>query len=53
MSRITKVGKDVKGLIEMKEEVIKLAEEIKFAAKEDIVKILQRELANDRTQDFS
>ena len=53
MQRITKVGKDVKGLIEMKEEVIKLAEEIKFAAKEDIVKILQRELANDRTQDFS
>jgi hypothetical protein len=36
------MGKNVKGLIDMKEEVINLAEEIKNAKKEDIVKILQR-----------
>lgn len=40
--RVSKMGKNVKGLIDMKEEVINLAEEIKNAKKEDIVKILQR-----------
>lgn len=36
------MGKDVRGLIDIKEEVINLAEEIKGAQKEEIVKILQR-----------
>lgn len=40
--KVSKMGKDVKGLIDIKEEVINLAEEIKSAQKEDIVKILQR-----------
>jgi GTP-binding protein EngB required for normal cell division len=51
--RVSKVGKDVRGLIDIKEEVINLAEEIKSAQKEDIVKILQRELAEGKVQDFS
>lgn len=40
--KMSKIGKNVKGLIDVKEEVINLAEEIKNAVKEDIVKILQR-----------
>ena len=40
--RVSKAGKDVRGLIDLKEEVINLAEEIKGAQKEDIIKILQR-----------
>lgn len=51
--RVSKAGKDVKGLIDIKEEVINLAEEIKSAQKEDIVKILQRELPEGKVQDFS
>lgn len=39
---MSKIGKNVKGLIDVKEEVINLAEEIKNAVKEEIVKILQR-----------
>jgi len=42
--KVSKMGRDVRGLIDIKEEVINLAEEIKSAQKEDIVKILQREL---------
>jgi hypothetical protein len=38
------MGKDIRGLIDIKEEIINLAEEIKGAQKEDIVKILQREM---------
>jgi hypothetical protein len=51
--RVSKVGKDVRGLIDIKEEVINLAEEIKSAQKEDIVKILQREMPEGKVQDFS
>ncbi len=51
--RVSKIGKNVKGLIDMKEEVINLAEEIKSAQKEDIVKILQRELPDNKVQDFT
>lgn len=42
--RVSKMGRDVRGLIDIKEEVINLAEEIKGAQKEEIVRILQREL---------
>ncbi len=51
--RVSKMGRNVKGLIDIKEEVINLAEEIKNANKEDIVKILQRELPESKVQDFS
>ena len=47
------MGRDVRGLIGIKEEVIGLAEEVKGAEKVDIVKILQREVRSDRVQDFS
>ena len=41
-------------MIDIKEEVINLAEEIKNAQKEAIVKILQRELENGgKVQDFT
>ena len=42
------MGRDVRGLIGIKEEVIGLAEEIKSADKVDIVKILQRELHSNK-----
>ena len=56
-TKVSKIGKNVRGLIDIKEEVINLAEEIKSAQKEAIVKILQRELegkakVEDFTQDF-
>ena len=51
--RVSKIGRDVRGLIDIKEEIINLAEEIKSAQKEDIVKILQIELPEGRVQDFS
>ena len=40
--RVSRVGRDIRGLIDIKEEVINLAEEIKEAKKEKIVDILQR-----------
>jgi hypothetical protein len=40
--KVSKVGKDVRSLLNLKEEVINLAEEIKLAKKEEIVNILQR-----------
>lgn len=44
----------MRGLIDIKEEVINLAEEIKGAQKEAIVKILQRELeGGGKVQDFT
>lgn len=42
LMRVSRIGKDIRGLIDIKEEVINLAEEIKSAKKEDIVVILQR-----------
>ena len=41
-NRVSKIGRNVKGLIDIKEEVINLAEEIKSAEKDNIIKILQR-----------
>ena len=44
----------MRGLIDIKEEVINLAEEIKSAQKEAIVKILQRELEGKaKVEDFT
>jgi hypothetical protein len=51
--RVSRMGRDVRGLIDIKEEVINLAEEIKSAKKEKIVEILQRELPDNKVQDFS
>lgn len=51
--KVSKMGKDVRGLIDIKEEVINLAEEIKAAQKEQIVKILQRELPEGKIIDFT
>lgn len=51
--KVSKIGKNVRGLIDIKEEIINLAEEIKSAQKEDIVKILQRELPEGKVLDFS
>lgn len=36
----------------LKEEVIRLAEEMKNSKKEDVIKILQREMPSDKLQDF-
>jgi hypothetical protein len=46
--RVSRAGRDVRGLIDIKEEVINLAEEIKSAKKEKIVEILQRELPDNK-----
>jgi len=51
---VSRIGKNVRGLIDIKEEVINLAEEIKSAQKEAIVVILQRELQDEgKVQDFT
>lgn len=51
---MSRIGKNVRGLIDIKEEVINLAEEIKSAQKEAIVVILQRELQDEgKVQDFT
>ncbi len=46
------LGRDVNAIISLKEEVIRLAEEIKSAQKEGIIDILQREMPRDKLQDF-
>ena len=46
------MGRDVSGILTLKEDVIRLAEEIKSAEKENILSILQRELASSKIQDF-
>ena len=40
--KVQAIGRDVKGIISLKEDVIRLAEEIKSAKKENIMDILQR-----------
>lgn len=50
--RVQKMGRDVNAIISLKDEVIKLAEEIKAAKKENIIDILQREMPRDKIQDF-
>lgn len=46
------LGRDVNAIIKLKDDVIRLAEEIKSCKKEDILRILQRELPTDQIQDF-
>lgn len=50
--KVQKLGKDINGIINLKDEIIRLAEEIKSCRKEDIINILQRELPKDKIQDF-
>lgn len=50
--KVHSLGRDVNAIIALKEEVIRLAEEIKSAQKEGIIDILQRELPKDKLQDF-
>lgn len=38
------LGRDINGIISLKDEIIKLAEEMKSCKKEQIINILQREL---------
>jgi hypothetical protein len=46
------LGRNVNEILLVKEEIIKLGEEIKSAKKEDVIKILQREMPADKLQDF-
>lgn len=50
--KVQSLGRDVNGIIALKEDVIRLAEEIKSSKREDILNILQRELPKDKIQDF-
>jgi hypothetical protein len=42
----------VNEILLVKEEIIKLGEEIKSSKKEEVIKILQREMPADKLQDF-
>jgi len=46
------LGRDINGIISLKDEIIKLAEEMKSCKKEQIINILQRELPKEKIQDF-
>lgn len=46
------MGRDVNSIITLKDEIIKLAEEIKASKKENIINILQREMPRNKIQDF-
>lgn len=50
--RAQNLGRDINGIISLKDEIIKLAEEMKSCKKEDIINILQRELPKEKIQDF-
>ena len=50
--KVQSLGRDVNAIIGLKEEVIRLAEEVKSSQKEIIIDILQRELPRDKLQDF-
>jgi hypothetical protein len=50
--RAHNLGKDINGIISLKEEIVKLAEEMKSSKKEEIINILQRELPKEKIQDF-
>ena len=50
--KVENTGKDIAGIITIKDEVIKLAEEIKGCKKEQILPILQAEVPKDKMQDF-
>lgn len=51
-ARILSAGRDIEKIMEMKEEVIALAENIKSAQPEDVVSIIQKEVPADKMQDF-
>lgn len=56
MVKVTKIGKNVKELVDMKGEIIALAENIRSAQKEDIIGILKGQLENEnaeQTRDFT
>jgi hypothetical protein len=40
--RVQQLGRDINGIISLKDEIIRLAEEMKSAKKEEIINILQR-----------
>lgn len=46
------LGRDVNAIVQLKSEIIKLAEEIMSSKKENIVDILQREMPPNKIQDF-
>jgi hypothetical protein len=50
--KVHKLGRDINGILILKEEIIRLAEEMKSSKKEEIINILQRELPRDKIQDF-
>lgn len=51
-ARILSAGRDIEKIMEMKEEVISLAENIKSAKPEDVVGIIQKEVPPQKMQDF-
>lgn len=50
--RVQGLGRDIDGIVQLKSEIIGLAEEVMACRKESIVDILQRELPHDKIQDF-
>jgi energy-coupling factor transporter ATP-binding protein EcfA2 len=50
--KVQNLGRDVGGIIKLKEDVTRLAEEVMASKKENIVNILQRELDHSKIQDF-
>jgi hypothetical protein len=50
--RVHELGRNVNEILLVKEEIIKLGEEIKSSKKEEVIKILQREMPADKLQDF-
>lgn len=46
------LGRNVNEILLLKEEIIRLAEEMKASKKEDVITILQREIPTDKLQDF-
>ena len=51
-NKVQSLGRDVNGIIALKDEIVGLAEEIKDAKKESIIDILQREVPSNKLQDF-
>ena len=50
--RVQNLGRDVNGILKLKEQITRLAEEVMQAKKESIVDILQREVDRSKIQDF-
>lgn len=51
-NRAQALDRDVAGIISLKDEIVKLAEEMKSCKKQEILTILQRQLPKDKIQDF-